>query len=76
MEPDALAPPNPALRKNMFGDATFGLLYSGTLRRAHDYDLFLKLARCLRYRSPNVRCVLLVEWPGGAFQVLWLFGDR
>ena len=61
MEPDALAPPNPALRKTMFGDATFGLLYSGTLGRAHDYDLFLTLAHCLRYRFPHVRLCFIAR---------------
>src|SRR4030095_3249684 len=33
----------------------FGLLYSGTLGRAHDYEMFLKLARLLRHRSPHIR---------------------
>jgi len=55
VEPDALTPPNPELRKSMFGDAAFGLLYSGTLGRAHDYEMFLKLARLLRHRSPHIR---------------------
>ena len=55
VEPDALTPPNPELRKSMFGDAAFGLLYSGTLGRAHDYEIFLKLARLLRHRSPHIR---------------------
>jgi colanic acid biosynthesis glycosyl transferase WcaI len=55
VEPDALTPPNPELRKRMFGDAAFGLLYSGTLGRAHDYEIFLKLARLLRHRSPRIR---------------------
>ena len=55
MEPEALTPPNPELRKRMFGDAAFGLLYSGTLGRAHDYEIFLKLARRLRHRAPHIR---------------------
>ena len=55
VEPEALTPPNPELRKSMFGDAAFGLLYSGTLGRAHDYEMFLKLARLLRHRSPHIR---------------------
>jgi glycosyltransferase involved in cell wall biosynthesis len=55
VEPEALTPPNLELRKSMFGDATFGLLYSGTLGRAHDYEMFLKLARLLRHRSPHIR---------------------
>jgi colanic acid biosynthesis glycosyl transferase WcaI len=55
VEPDALTPPTPELRKRMFGDAVFGLLYSGTLGRAHDYEMFLKLARLLRHRAPHIR---------------------
>jgi colanic acid biosynthesis glycosyl transferase WcaI len=55
VEPDALTPPNPELHKSMFGDAAFGLLYSGTLGRAHDYEIFLKLARLLRHRAPHIR---------------------
>jgi glycosyltransferase involved in cell wall biosynthesis len=55
VEPEALAPPHPELRQRLFGDAAFGLLYSGTLGRAHDYDMFLKLARLLRQRSPHIR---------------------
>ena len=54
VEPEALTPPNPELRKSMFGDAAFGLLYSGTLGRAHDYEMFLKLARLLRHRVPHI----------------------
>jgi glycosyltransferase involved in cell wall biosynthesis len=54
-EPEALTPPNPELRKSMFGDAAFGLLYSGTLGRAHEYEIFLKLARLLHHRSPHIR---------------------
>jgi glycosyltransferase involved in cell wall biosynthesis len=55
VEPEALTPPNLELRKRMFGDAAFGLLYSGTLGRAHDYEMFVKLARLLRHRSPHIR---------------------
>jgi colanic acid biosynthesis glycosyl transferase WcaI len=55
VEPDALTPPDPELRKSMFGNAAFGLLYSGTLGRAHDYEMFLKLARLLRHRAPHIR---------------------
>jgi colanic acid biosynthesis glycosyl transferase WcaI len=55
VEPEALSPANPELRTSMFGDAAFGLLYSGTLGRAHDYEMFLKLARLLRHRSPHIR---------------------
>jgi len=54
VEPEALTPAKPERRKGMFGDATLGLLYSGTLGRAHDYEMFLKLARLLRHRSPNI----------------------
>lgn len=54
VEPKELKTPNPAIRKKLFGDAALGLLYSGTLGRAHDYDMFLKLARRLRQKSLDV----------------------
>jgi glycosyltransferase involved in cell wall biosynthesis len=42
------AAPDPSLRARMFGSAKLGLLYSGTLGRAHDFEPFLALARELR----------------------------
>jgi colanic acid biosynthesis glycosyl transferase WcaI len=43
--------PEPAVRATLFGDANVGLLYSGTLGRAHDFTGFLRLARASRQRS-------------------------
>ncbi len=39
------------VRAELFGDAELGLLYSGTMGRAHDYELFLEIARRCRLRS-------------------------
>jgi glycosyltransferase involved in cell wall biosynthesis len=48
-EPPAVSDPDPATREALFGpDAALGLLYSGTLGRAHEYEPFLELARRLR----------------------------
>jgi glycosyltransferase involved in cell wall biosynthesis len=42
---------DPVLRKEMFGDAQIGLLYSGNFGRAHSCDDLLNLARRLRGES-------------------------
>ena len=47
-EPDRPAPPDPVVRKELFGDAALGLLYSGNFGRAHSYEEILALARHLR----------------------------
>src|SRR5947209_4942243 len=47
-EPDRPVPPDPATRRELFGDASLGLLYSGNFGRAHSYEEFLELARQLR----------------------------
>jgi glycosyltransferase involved in cell wall biosynthesis len=55
--PWALAEPREALaadpqsRKDLFGEAALGLLYSGNFGRAHAYQDFLELARLLRGES-------------------------
>jgi glycosyltransferase involved in cell wall biosynthesis len=41
-------PPDPAVRRELFGGAALGLLYSGNFGRAHSYEEFLALARHLR----------------------------
>jgi glycosyltransferase involved in cell wall biosynthesis len=51
VEPGAVAPPDPATRAELFPRARLGLLYSGTLGRAHEYAAFLELARACRARS-------------------------
>jgi glycosyltransferase involved in cell wall biosynthesis len=47
-EPDRPASPDLAVRKELFGDAALGLLYSGNFGRAHSYEEILSLARQLR----------------------------
>lgn len=48
--PGAPRAPDPAVRQQLFGSADLGLLYSGTLGRAHDCAPFLRLARLSRAR--------------------------
>jgi glycosyltransferase involved in cell wall biosynthesis len=48
VEPTRPADPDPAARRDLFGDAGLGLLYSGNFGRAHSYAEFLQLARLLR----------------------------
>jgi len=43
--------PDPHVRQQLFGSAKLGLLYSGTLGRAHDFRQLLALARACRARS-------------------------
>ena len=50
-EAERAAKPDPAVRAELFGDARLGLLYSGTLGRAHEFEPFLRLARACRARS-------------------------
>jgi colanic acid biosynthesis glycosyl transferase WcaI len=52
-EASSVAAPDPAVRAELFGDATLGLLYSGNLGRAHEFEPFLRLARACRARSGN-----------------------
>jgi colanic acid biosynthesis glycosyl transferase WcaI len=47
-EPATVAAADPVTRRELFGEATLGLLYSGNFGRAHSYKEFLELARCLR----------------------------
>lgn len=47
-EPDRPVPPDPTVRRELFGDSALGLLYSGNFGRAHSYEEFLALARDLR----------------------------
>ena len=48
VEPAAPVAPDPATRRELFGDAALGLLYSGSFGRAHSHAEFLDLARRLR----------------------------
>jgi colanic acid biosynthesis glycosyl transferase WcaI len=45
VEPGAIHEPDPATRYELFGDTHLALLYSGNIGRAHDFELFLQLAR-------------------------------
>lgn len=44
VEPESVEPPDSSLRRQMFGEASLGLLYSGNFGRAHSYAEFLELA--------------------------------
>jgi glycosyltransferase involved in cell wall biosynthesis len=50
------AAPDPALRAELFGSARLGLLYSGNIGRAHEFEAFLRLARACRARSGQAIC--------------------
>jgi glycosyltransferase involved in cell wall biosynthesis len=47
-EPAQPERPDPAVRRELFGDAKLALLYSGNFGRAHSYEEFIALARKLR----------------------------
>jgi glycosyltransferase involved in cell wall biosynthesis len=50
-EPPAPLVEDPSVRKELFGDAALGLLYSGSFGRAHSHEELLDLARSLRGES-------------------------
>ena len=54
VEPKHPVPIDEAERKKLFGAARLALLYSGNLGRAHDYDMFVELARRLRNENTCV----------------------
>jgi len=55
-EPPNIPLQDVSVREQFFGaDASLGLLYSGNLGAAHDYELFLELARKLRRLEPGIR---------------------
>ncbi len=45
VEPDSVSRPSDEIHKELFGTKSLGCLYSGNLGRAHDFELFVKLAR-------------------------------
>jgi glycosyltransferase involved in cell wall biosynthesis len=51
VEPEQPPEPDPAARRALFGDAKLGLLYGGSMGRAHDYEGLLALARACRARA-------------------------
>ena len=54
VEPACVHEPDPVIRKQIFGDASLALLYSGNLGHAHDFADFLALARLLRERAAGI----------------------
>lgn len=54
VEPPGVPTPNLATRSKLFGDARLALLYAGNFGRAHDFELFLDLAR--RVRGMGIVC--------------------
>jgi glycosyltransferase involved in cell wall biosynthesis len=53
VEPVAAPEPDPAVRRELFGDARIGLLYAGSMSRSHDFEGLLALARACRARAGN-----------------------
>jgi glycosyltransferase involved in cell wall biosynthesis len=53
-EPPFLAEPDTAMRSELFGDANLGILYSGTIGKAHQFEEFILLARALRARHASI----------------------
>jgi colanic acid biosynthesis glycosyl transferase WcaI len=51
VEPERPAEPDPAVRRELFGDAKIGLLYAGSMSRSHDFGSLLELARACRARA-------------------------
>jgi colanic acid biosynthesis glycosyl transferase WcaI len=54
VEPSILEAPDPATRHELFGDSDLALLYSGNMGKAHDFEIFLKLARALAQENPKI----------------------
>ena len=53
-EPGTMMEPDQEIRKKLFGDAKIGILYSGTIGHAHQFEEFIALARELRAREASV----------------------
>jgi glycosyltransferase involved in cell wall biosynthesis len=51
VEPERPAEPDPAVRRELFGEAKIGLLYGGSMSRPHDFESLLELARACRARA-------------------------
>lgn len=54
VEPNKLHEPDPVTRYDLFGYTRLALLYSGNIGKAHDFDLFLKLARNVYKIDPQI----------------------
>lgn len=64
VEPNSIPIADPSTRHDLFGDSKLGLLYSGNLGRAHQFEDFVTLARqlhgdkihvCFAGRGPRLR---------------------
>jgi glycosyltransferase involved in cell wall biosynthesis len=53
-EPPSLTEPDAPMRHELFGDARLGILYSGTIGKAHQFEEFILLARDLRARHASI----------------------
>ncbi len=53
-EPKTIPHADSEVRKTLFGDAKLGLLYSGNMGKAHEYELFLQLARRMREKTNDI----------------------
>lgn len=54
VELDELSTPEEHTRRELFGDAVLGVLYSGTIGQAHVFEKFIELARRLRLDGTSV----------------------
>lgn len=54
VESEKLVEADISKRKELFGNASLVLLYSGNLGQAHQYSLFLNLARKVRRKNPDI----------------------
>jgi glycosyltransferase involved in cell wall biosynthesis len=53
-EPEFIEKPDDKMRHDLFGDAKLGILYSGTIGKAHQFEEFIVLARELRSRHASI----------------------
>jgi glycosyltransferase involved in cell wall biosynthesis len=53
-EPPSLSEPDASMRYELFGNAELGILYSGTIGKAHQFEEFILLARELRDRHASI----------------------
>lgn len=54
IEPEEIKKADPATKYKLFGNAKLALLYSGNMGKAHDFSLFLKLARKVYKENPEI----------------------
>jgi glycosyltransferase involved in cell wall biosynthesis len=53
-EPISISKPDSSTRHDLFGNVQIGILYSGTIGKAHQFEEFILLARKLRKRNISV----------------------